>query len=197
MRLSGRYRLWAGRSRCRPALQTSGFETNRSMPSRCDRNLATSCPLTLLPALSSGGANVPSPPLPGRDGDDPAADAALARQPDVVQPVAGGLVQPGGRHHGQRVMADGRVNHPLLGERVHPAVGQGRAHHRQVLGADVQRALLGVQVGRLGGVHVDPAEALEQAGDALVAEVRLRRRGVHLVVERQLAAGEPRQARRE
>ena len=43
----------------------SGFETNRSIPNRWDRNLATSFPLTLCPALSSGGANVPSPPLPG------------------------------------------------------------------------------------------------------------------------------------
>ena len=37
------------------------------------------------------------------DRDDPAADPALARHPDVEQPVAGGLVQPGGRHDGQRV----------------------------------------------------------------------------------------------
>src|SRR5262249_35783789 len=49
----------------RIASQASGFETNRSIPNRCDRNLATSCPLTLFPALSSGGANVPRPPLPG------------------------------------------------------------------------------------------------------------------------------------
>src|SRR5215469_11917455 len=43
----------------------SGFDTNKSIPSRSARNLATSCPLTLLPALSSGGANVPRPPFPG------------------------------------------------------------------------------------------------------------------------------------
>src|SRR5919108_2259589 len=48
-----------------PPAHASGCETSRSRPSRCDRNLATNCPLTLLPALSSGGANVPSPPLPG------------------------------------------------------------------------------------------------------------------------------------
>jgi hypothetical protein len=47
-----------------PLSRTSGFETNRSSPSRCDRNLATSCPLTLLPDLSSSGENVPRPPLP-------------------------------------------------------------------------------------------------------------------------------------
>ena len=35
-------------------------------PSASDRKRATSWPLTLLPAASSGGANVASPPLPGR-----------------------------------------------------------------------------------------------------------------------------------
>src|SRR3954468_9313956 len=45
--------------------QAFGFETKRSRPRRCERNLATSCPLTLLPALSRGGPNVPSPPFPG------------------------------------------------------------------------------------------------------------------------------------
>src|SRR5262245_27199797 len=44
---------------------TSGCKTSKSSPNRCDRNLATSCPLTPLPALSSAGANVPSPLLPG------------------------------------------------------------------------------------------------------------------------------------
>ena len=45
--------------------QAFGFETKRSSPRRCERNFATSCPLTLLPALSRGGAKVPSPPFPG------------------------------------------------------------------------------------------------------------------------------------
>ena len=44
---------------------SKGFETNMSNPRLWDRNLATSCPLTLLPAASSGGAKVPRPPLPG------------------------------------------------------------------------------------------------------------------------------------
>src|SRR5262245_64154348 len=47
------------------ARHASGCETNRSIPSCCDRNADTSCPLTLFPARSSGGAKVPSPPLPG------------------------------------------------------------------------------------------------------------------------------------
>ena len=47
------------------APQACGFDTKRSMPSRWDKNFATSWPLTLLPAVSRGGANVPKPPLPG------------------------------------------------------------------------------------------------------------------------------------
>src|ERR1700742_4075179 len=34
----------------------SGDEISRSSPIRCDKNCATSCPLTLLPASSNGGA---------------------------------------------------------------------------------------------------------------------------------------------
>src|SRR5262249_3540990 len=45
--------------------QLSGWGPKRSIPRRCDRNLATSCPLTLFPAPSSGGAKVPNPPFPG------------------------------------------------------------------------------------------------------------------------------------
>jgi hypothetical protein len=45
-----------------PASHASGCETSRSRPNCCDRNLATNCPLTLLPARSSGSANVPSTP---------------------------------------------------------------------------------------------------------------------------------------
>jgi hypothetical protein len=40
-----------------PGVSHSGRDANRSIPSVCERNLATSFPLTLLPALSSGGAN--------------------------------------------------------------------------------------------------------------------------------------------
>jgi hypothetical protein len=88
-------------------------------------------------------------------------------------------------------VADDGVDQALLGQRVHPAVSQGRAHHRQILCAHVQRALSGVEVGRLGRVQVDPVVALEKAGDALVAEVGGRRGGVDFFVERKGPAGEP------
>ena len=178
----------------RRADQASGFERNRSSPSCCERNFATSWPLTLLPAASSGGANVPRPPLPGETVTMPPPIPLLPGSPMSYSQSPEVSYRPGGRHHGERVVADQRVDQALLGQRVDAAVGQGRAHHRQILGADVERALPGVEVGRLGRVDVDPLVALQQAGDALVAEVRGRRRGVDLVVERQGPAGEPGQA---
>jgi hypothetical protein len=46
-------------------LQTAGTEENRFRPSASERYLVTPWPRTLLPATSSGGENVPTPPLPG------------------------------------------------------------------------------------------------------------------------------------
>jgi len=48
-----------------PSCQPAGADRKRSRPSRRARNRATSWPLTLFPATSSGGAKVPRPPLPG------------------------------------------------------------------------------------------------------------------------------------
>ena len=47
------------------AAQPAGAEMKRSRPRRWDRKRATIWPRTLLPASSSGGAKVPSAPLPG------------------------------------------------------------------------------------------------------------------------------------
>src|SRR5262245_5185584 len=80
----------------------------------------------------------PKAALAGRDGDDAATNPALARQADVVKPIAGSLIQPDGRHHSQSVMAGGRVNHSLPGDWIYSAAGQGGTHHRKVSGAHVQ-----------------------------------------------------------
>ena len=58
-----------------------GAEMSRSIPSRAERNRATSWPLTLLPAASSGGANVPIPPLPGETVTIPPPMPLLAGSP--------------------------------------------------------------------------------------------------------------------
>ena len=53
----------------------------RSIPSRADRKRATSCPRTLLPAMSSRGENVPIPPLPGETVTIPPPIPLLAGSP--------------------------------------------------------------------------------------------------------------------
>jgi hypothetical protein len=53
----------------------------RSIPSNCDRERATSCPLTLFPAASSGGANVPRPPFPGETATIPPPMPLLPGRP--------------------------------------------------------------------------------------------------------------------
>ena len=45
--------------------QDAGSDRKMSSPSRRERKRAASCPRTLFPAASSGGAYVPRPPLPG------------------------------------------------------------------------------------------------------------------------------------
>ena len=177
-----------------PEAHAAGLERKISRPSRLETNLAASCPLTLFPGLVETRRERSQPAFARSDGDDPAADAALPGEADVVQPVAGGLVEPCGRHHRERVAASVRVDHALARDRVHPAVGERGPHHGQVTSGDVQARLPRVDICGLRGVALDPAVALEQAGDALVARVGLGRRAVRLVVERELAAGEPGEA---
>ena len=150
-------------------------------------------PLDAVPGLVEPRTERPQPALARRDRDDAAADAALPRQPDLVQPVSRRLVEPGRRHHRQRIVTDHGVHHPFPGDRIHAAGGQGRAHDRQVPGAHVQRALLRIEVHRRGRVHVDPSVVLEQAGDALVPVVGLGGGGIHLVIQRQPPPGEARE----
>src|SRR4051812_30383018 len=125
----------------------------------------------------------PEAALARRDRDDAAADPALARQADVIEPVARGLVQSRCYHHRQRIVTDSRVDHALPGDRIDTAIGQRRAHHREIPGADVQRALPGIEIGGLLSVAIDAVVALQQPGDTAVAIVRLRRRGINLLVE--------------
>ncbi len=70
-------------SDARSAVQAwvAALDANRSSPSLRERSRATSCPLTLLPAESSGGANVPSPPFPGDTVTIPPPIPLLAGRP--------------------------------------------------------------------------------------------------------------------
>ena len=75
-----------------------------------------------------------------------------------------------------------------------PPSAKRRAHDREIAGAHIQRALPCVEIGRFLGVAVDPVEALQQAGNATVAEVCVRRRGVDLFIKRKRPTRETRQS---
>ena len=68
-------------------------------------------------------------------------------------------------------MAGLRTNDAGVGEGIHAAVREGGAHDGEVVCGDVEGALAGVEVYRLGRVCVDAPEVLEEAGDRLVAVV--------------------------
>src|SRR3546814_17255606 len=51
-----------------------------------------------------------------------------------------------------------------------------------------------LQVGRLDGIAVDAVVALKKAGDALIAEIGLRRRRIDLFVQRERPARKPGQS---
>src|SRR4029077_6530601 len=61
--------------------QAIGAEANRLSPSASEMYLVMRCPRTLLPASSSGGENVPTPPLPGDTVTMPPATPPLPGRP--------------------------------------------------------------------------------------------------------------------
>ena len=121
-------------------------------------------PRTLLPASSSGGENVPTPPLPGDTVTRPPLTPLLPGRPDVVEPVARALVEPGGGQDGQHALAAAARDRPLARQRVDAAIGQRGAHDGQVAGADAEGALAGVHVGGDLGVAVHAPVAVRGGG---------------------------------
>ncbi len=91
-------------------------------------------------------------------------------------------------------MADRGRHHALARPRVHAAIGQRRPHRREIARRDVKRGLPRVQIHRLVRIALDRAQGVEDSGQAAVAVVRLAGGGQHLLVHRQLAPGETRQA---
>jgi hypothetical protein len=61
----------------------------------------------------------------------------------------------------------------------------------------LERALTGVDVGGLVRVEVDLPVAVQEMGDALVAQVRRRLRGVDLLADAQLTPGEGGESRQD
>ena len=127
------------------------------------------------------------PALAGRDGDDAATDTdtALSGQADFVEPIARGHVRPAvviqpacsGRSSGRPRAA---------GQRVDASMRECRAHHRDVPGGDVQRALPRVKVERLHRVAIDPADAVRKCATPRLRRLASRYKAFVAVLERSM-----------
>ena len=129
------------------------------------------------------------PHLTGQYREHPAADAALGRQPDVGDPLAGAVVEPTGRHHREHPLRPLRRQALVAGAWVAAVVRQRRRHHRQVAARHVDRALPEVQVDGFVRVAGDDVERAQHVPDRPVAVPGAVLGVVDVGIERQLAPG--------
>ena len=133
------------------------------------------------------------PTFAGCHRDDASAHAALSRNPDLVQPVSRQLVQTGGGHDREDPPAHAGRDDTFTGLGVDPAVRECCPHRREVVNGDLQGALARVDVGGCVRVEVEPAVAVQQVRDAVVAHVRAGLGRIHVLAHAQLTAGEARE----
>jgi hypothetical protein len=133
-----------------------------SSPSARDRNRAASCPRTLFPAASSGGANVASPPLPGATVMIPPPIPLFTGWPTSYSHSPELWYSPAVVMTGQHVPARVLVDNPLARHGIHAAERARGTHRRKVAGADGEAALTRVQVDGIRGVTRQRAAALKQ-----------------------------------
>src|SRR5664280_883209 len=130
------------------------------------------------------------PELPRNRGDDAAADAALGRDADAVDPFAGVVVHARRGHDRQRARDRIRRDDLLLADRIDTAIGERRRHDREITRRHKYGALLEIDVEHLGDVALDDGIVMQQKGDGAVA-VAGRPLGLEDgLVDAELAAGE-------
>ena len=126
-------------------------------------------PRTLLPRGVEQRREDADAAAAGHDRADAAADAALGGQAHAIGPFAGVVVHAAGEHDAEHVFDVLPVDGPLFGDGIHAGVGERRAHHGQVVGVDQDRALLKIQLERIGDLLADHAEVEHQVRDRAVA----------------------------
>ena len=146
-----------------------------------------------IPLLVKRRRENPDPELTRQHREDPPTHTALRRQSDAVDPFAGPVIHPGAGHHGEDVVDILVGNGALTGDRIHPLVRQGRAHHGEVRASDAQRALLEIGLQDIVRILVDDSEIPQHPADRPVAVPGLAFRAVNLLVDVELAAGAGRQ----
>lgn len=87
-------------------------------------------------------------------------------------------------------MIDEARDYALPGHGSDAAVGEGRTHHREVVGGDQQGALSRVDVDDLGGIPEEPTVGGQQIGDPLIAVIGRGFGGEHALVDLEPPPGE-------
>ena len=121
---------------------------------------------------------------------DAAADAALGRNADAVDPFAGIVIHAGAGHHRER-SRNGVGRHDLLaGHRIDAAVGQRRRHDGDIARRHLDRALPEIDIENLADVILDDVGVAQQIADRAIAVAGAAFGCVHGLVEAEFAAGE-------
>ena len=130
------------------------------------------------------------PDLRRKRGDDAAADAALGRHADAIDPFAGVIIHARTRHHRQRPRHDVGRDHLDARHRIDAAVGQGRRHDSKIARGHQHGALpeIGIQHGI--DVALDHRVIAQQPGDRAIAIAGDHLGPMHGVVDPKFAAGE-------
>ena len=132
----------------------------------------------------------PETDLGGQSGDDAAADAALGRHADPIDPLSGVVVHSRTGHHRQRA-GHGIGCHDLFaGDGVDAAIGKRSGHDRQVPRGHQNGALAEIDVQNVVNVTVNDGIIAQQIGDGAVAVPGCALGGKHGFVDAEIAAGE-------
>ena len=106
--------------------------------------------------------------LAGEHREHATRDAALRGHPDALDPGAGPVVHPAGRHDAEHAVDELGRERALAGHRVLAAVGEGRRHQGDVAAVDEHRALPEVAIEHAFDVGIQDAEAAEHVADRAV-----------------------------
>ena len=125
----------------------------------------------------------------GLDGEDAAANAAFRRQSGPVEPFAGKVVHAAGRHHREDVVHVVFGDRADPGDRIHAAVGERRADHREIAAGDADGALAEIGLERRCRLVVEDREIAQHPADRAIAMPGRALGGVDLLVDVERAAG--------
>lgn len=122
--------------------------------------------------------------------DDTAADAALGRHADAIDPLPGIIVHAGTGHDRERARHRIGLHHLLAGHRIETVIGERRRHHGEIARGHQHRALPEIDVEHGVDVALDHGVIAQQISDGAVAVAGFALGFEHRFVDVERAAGE-------